>query len=553
MPLVDILGVTNTGHSFIFAFCFVTSESSDNWGFILQCLEAVVYEGLPLPRVVLADQGLGLRSVFATVWPSAILQFCEWHAAQNVKTRLAKQRYKKEERDELMDQVWKYLWSASEIELKANRTQLKSAMKPAESGYIEKYWVPKEKGLVRVYTTTYPNLNCFSTQRDEGMHPMVKTVLNHQLRLDDAVQRLAIEMKLAAERLQELEQRDRAQNRRLLEANQWYLIKEHVASWALMKLLEQSRLLESLKRADQLVGSCSCTMVERFGLPCYHDLEQAYDQSIPLPLTLIHSRWWYAAGIEARAGWRPSYGIQPVRQLRLERPIHEIIDSTNELLQYRAGLNQERRQRLDAAYSQATNAILRDAQLREAADQTGVLSTQIQSTWNRHAKSHDKASKRMMTGAEAAEKDANKAEAIAKAYTTTNDELLTSDSEASDVLEELFSTQISPPRVSMLPPARPTTPQEATPSRKRAFTLVMRTPDKPRAAPVFPTTPLKAITSEAQILNPTPPDPLEIPASTAPARLDGRTRREGKNSEYIRAMTIERGRGYGGRGGRGRA
>jgi hypothetical protein len=64
MPLIDILGVTNTGHSFIFAFCFVTSESSANWGFTLQCLERVVYEGLPLPRVVLADQGLGLRAVF---------------------------------------------------------------------------------------------------------------------------------------------------------------------------------------------------------------------------------------------------------------------------------------------------------------------------------------------------------------------------------------------------------------------------------------------------------------------------------------------------------
>jgi hypothetical protein len=201
LPLINVLSVTNTGHSFIFAFCFMTSESSDNWGFTLQCLERVVYENLPLPRVVLADQGLGLRSVFASVWPMAVLQFCEWHAAQNIKARLAKQRYKREERDKLMDLVWKYLWSASESELEVNRTQLKSAMKPAECEYIEKYWVPKEKQLVRVYITIYPNLNYFSTQRDEGIHPMVKTVLNHQLRLDDAVQRLAVEMKLAAERL----------------------------------------------------------------------------------------------------------------------------------------------------------------------------------------------------------------------------------------------------------------------------------------------------------------------------------------------------------------
>jgi hypothetical protein len=39
LPLMDVLGVTNTGHSFIFAFCFATSESSDNWVslFSVQC------------------------------------------------------------------------------------------------------------------------------------------------------------------------------------------------------------------------------------------------------------------------------------------------------------------------------------------------------------------------------------------------------------------------------------------------------------------------------------------------------------------------------------
>ena len=55
MPLINVLGVTNTGHSFSFAFCFVTSESADNWGFVLQCLESTIFEGLPLPRVVLAN------------------------------------------------------------------------------------------------------------------------------------------------------------------------------------------------------------------------------------------------------------------------------------------------------------------------------------------------------------------------------------------------------------------------------------------------------------------------------------------------------------------
>ena len=67
MPLIDCLGVSNTGKSFLFAFCFMTSESSDNCGFTLDCLVSTVFNGLPLPRVVIADQGLGLRSCFSEI------------------------------------------------------------------------------------------------------------------------------------------------------------------------------------------------------------------------------------------------------------------------------------------------------------------------------------------------------------------------------------------------------------------------------------------------------------------------------------------------------
>jgi hypothetical protein len=111
-------------------------------------------------------------------------------------------------------------------------------------------------------------------------------------------------------------------------------------------------------------------------------------------------------------------------------------------------------------------------------------------------------------------------------------------SDHSSVRDVVFSTLISPPRGTMLPPARPTTP-EAEVGRKRLFTLVHRTPEKPREAPVAPTTPLNTFTREASPVTATPPAPAEIPASTAPARLDGRTRREGKNTRYNEAMTIE--------------
>jgi hypothetical protein len=122
MPLIDYLGTNNTGLS-LFAFCFVTSESAENWGFVLECLEQTVFVGLPLPRVVIADQGLGLRSTFKTIWPSCIMQFCEWHAADNIKKRIAQKRYK-EERKVIMDLVWAYIWSVTKDELEIKRAEM---------------------------------------------------------------------------------------------------------------------------------------------------------------------------------------------------------------------------------------------------------------------------------------------------------------------------------------------------------------------------------------------------------------------------------------------
>src|SRR5436853_6288191 len=62
MPLIDIIRVTNISSIFFFAFYFVMSESSKAWHFAFSCVETVVFEGLPNPRVVIADQGFGLRS-----------------------------------------------------------------------------------------------------------------------------------------------------------------------------------------------------------------------------------------------------------------------------------------------------------------------------------------------------------------------------------------------------------------------------------------------------------------------------------------------------------
>jgi len=187
MPLINMIGVTNTGSTFPFGFCFVMAESSKAWRFTFHCGEDVVFQGLPKPRVVIADQGLGLRSCWSSVWPDSILQFCKWHAAQNIRQRLAEKKYLKKDREEIMGLVWKYIWSTTPASLEANRDEMKSRLAASEVTYIDTHWVVKEAQVIRLWTETFPNLDCYSTQRNESIHPIIKTLLNPQLRLYQAV------------------------------------------------------------------------------------------------------------------------------------------------------------------------------------------------------------------------------------------------------------------------------------------------------------------------------------------------------------------------------
>jgi hypothetical protein len=54
------------------------------------------------PSVVIADQSAGLIASMHTSLPNIPLQFCDWHCAENIKKQLAKNGYKKGEREMVM-------------------------------------------------------------------------------------------------------------------------------------------------------------------------------------------------------------------------------------------------------------------------------------------------------------------------------------------------------------------------------------------------------------------------------------------------------------------
>lgn len=97
-------GITNYNKTFIAALSFARSESKMSFDFIFLSLKQhVFYHPIPLPRLILSDQATDMAASLPTTLPNAILQYCDWHAVENVMKRLADYEYKKEAREELRD------------------------------------------------------------------------------------------------------------------------------------------------------------------------------------------------------------------------------------------------------------------------------------------------------------------------------------------------------------------------------------------------------------------------------------------------------------------
>jgi hypothetical protein len=56
--------------------------------------------------------------------PAISLQFCDWHYAENIKKRLAKNGYTKEDRDKVINAVWQYIKTDEKFLLDVQRAAL---------------------------------------------------------------------------------------------------------------------------------------------------------------------------------------------------------------------------------------------------------------------------------------------------------------------------------------------------------------------------------------------------------------------------------------------
>jgi hypothetical protein len=138
-----------------------------------------------------------------TALPGTILQYCDWHAVENVMKRLADKGYKKEDREELRDLLWRFVKAYTQKELQKRRLELYLKLKEGEIRYLKDYWGFQEVRFLRIYTRGYPNLDSHLNQRSKSIHPVTTKILNKNISMEEAARRLGDTVKAKFRELNE--------------------------------------------------------------------------------------------------------------------------------------------------------------------------------------------------------------------------------------------------------------------------------------------------------------------------------------------------------------
>ena len=112
------------------------------------------------------------------------MQLCQWHAVENIKTRLIKYGYckTKEKRDFFNGLLWDYVKSGTVEDLEEYREALLHELEASEQEYMVA-WQRKEESFVTCFTKRYANLSTYSTQRGESFHRVIKDSLHPTISL----------------------------------------------------------------------------------------------------------------------------------------------------------------------------------------------------------------------------------------------------------------------------------------------------------------------------------------------------------------------------------
>ncbi|XP_074303620.1 protein FAR1-RELATED SEQUENCE 5-like [Silene latifolia] len=289
LPLVEMVGVTPVGKSFVIAYALVTHESEEKYLWVLRKLKALLNDVVQ-PNAIVTDCEKGLLNAIPIVFPDSSHLLCLWHIYSNVETKALDITGQ----DNWAKHVTFNLFTAvveAETEDKFNVAWGKLAREWAGvAAYIERQWFPHLEKWAKYRTNNITHFGNTSTSRVESAHANLKRWLNSaKLAVDSIWSRFHSLME--TQHVEIRHSLELSRSRRLTGIQRLFSrLSCKISKNAIIELRKEFERGAKMTE-DALTIDCGCVKATTLGLLCACSLHRISRNGSRVPVDVLHAFW----------------------------------------------------------------------------------------------------------------------------------------------------------------------------------------------------------------------------------------------------------------------
>ncbi|KAK9681868.1 hypothetical protein RND81_10G033300 [Saponaria officinalis] len=291
MALVEVVGVTPTGSSFLIACVLIPSESEEGYTCLLRKLMDILECTGASPSVFVTDRELGLVRALRTLFFETPHLLCRWHVNRAIESRALMIHKTIFYKDHVLNNPetgwWNVIDSTCEDDFNKAWSVFSQKWKRLAS-YISRTWGEHAKKFVLCYTNEYFHLGNTATSRVESAHSLLKAWLKSvHLTLDTMWSRINSMLKGQHSKIRK-ELQDSMSRPRITQ-RLFSLLQGKVSTKALE--IMEGELKRGIVLGVGLELGCGCVLRTTHGLPCACTLVDLNNNGSRVHLSDIHSFW----------------------------------------------------------------------------------------------------------------------------------------------------------------------------------------------------------------------------------------------------------------------
>ncbi|KAK9715869.1 hypothetical protein RND81_06G195300 [Saponaria officinalis] len=288
MPMVEIVGVTPVGKSFLIAYAFVTHEDKEGYTWVLGKLRQML--GGVTPNAIVTDREQGLLEAVSLVFPESSHLLCVWHidiAVEKYALELLKTEWMAKA---ISSKWWHKVRTANTVEEHERRWANLCNKWGGMVGYLTRTWMIHVDKWASCYTNHIMHFGNTATSRVESAHSVVKNWLNSvTLTLDSIWTRVHAHIGQQHVEIRKHLENSRSTTLAVAQARLFSLLDGKVSHKAIKLMAEE--FTRGTKLGMGLDIGCGCSMVSTHGLLCACQLHRLYQEDRPVHLDDVHVFW----------------------------------------------------------------------------------------------------------------------------------------------------------------------------------------------------------------------------------------------------------------------